>query len=231
MVDVVDRKTIETQSENPRPRNDVADNPTPYARRAANLDSRVEIRRDERRGRGLFALRNIPAGTEVMRVPAAAAVSLQGKGSCSGCLLSTNPVGPLEVCHGCSLSFCASCKNAGTTRGAKGARVIAVVHSSAMCELTKEFFGICATSRGGAGPDNGSLRLLADVLVKRKAGMIDDEEWDLLSSLESHDNKAGSMSLARPGLENCVRLFKRLLDIDISQEDMQAMYRRRATPC
>ncbi|CAM9248842.1 unnamed protein product [Scytosiphon promiscuus] len=217
---------VEPQPEDPRLRNDVTDNPTPYAQRAAKLDSRVEIRRNQKHGRGLFALRNIPAGTEVMRVPAAAAVSIQGKGSCCGCLLSTSAVGPLETCPGCSLSFCASCKNAATASGTKAAGVIALTHSGAMCELTKEFFGICTKGRGGAGPDHGSLRLLADVVVKRKAGVIDDEEWDLLISLESHDNKAGAMSLARPELENCVRLFKRLMDVDIPKEDVQAMYRR-----
>jgi len=50
--------------------------PTPFARRAAKLDSRVEIRHHSKRsrGRGLFAARNLPRGTEVMRVPAAVAV-------------------------------------------------------------------------------------------------------------------------------------------------------------
>ncbi|CAM9324935.1 unnamed protein product [Hapterophycus canaliculatus] len=228
MVDVVESKAIKTEPEDPRVRNDDTDNPTLYARRAAKLDSRVEIRRHPKRGRGLFALGNIPAGTEVMRVPAAGAVSRQGHGSCSGCLLSANTVGPLQPCHGCSLSFCASCKIAGTARGAKGVGIIAIVHSGPMCELTKEFFGICATSRGGAGPSHDSLRLLADVVVKRKAGIIDDEEWALLISLESDDNEAGSMSLTRPELESCVKLFKRLLGIDISQEDVQTMYRRQA---
>lgn len=227
MVDHVESKTIEIQEEEPQARDSVSDDPTPYARRAAKLDTRVEIRRHKKRGRGLFALRNIPAGTEVMRVPAAAAVSLHGKGSCSGCLLTTAEVGSLKACPGCSLRFCARCKDAGTARGAKGVGVLAPVHSSAMCELTKEFFEMCATSRGATGgPDFDSLRLLADVVVKRKAGMIEDEEWDVLISLESHDNKAGSMSLARRVLDNCVRLFKRVVDIDVSQEDVQTMYRR-----
>lgn len=206
--------------------------PTPHARRAAQLDSRVEIRRHPKRGRGLFALRDMPAGAEVMRVPAAAAVLLgRERERCGGCLLSMNAVGPLEACHGCSLGFCAGCKNYATCGGKKvgdGGGGGVVVHSSATCELTKELVGVCATTPKGGPPDEGILRLLADVLIRRKAGMINDEEWDVLNSLESHDNKDRTMSLAPRELQKCARLFKDLVDIDVSDEDIQTMYRRQA---
>lgn len=210
MVDLVN----ETASESlPETKSSSDDDPTQYARRTGNLDARVEIRFDTKRGRGLFALRDIPAGTEVMRVPAAAAVLLDRsrKGSCSGCLLPADTVGSLEACHGIPLSLCAGCKKAGSVGATR--------------ELTKELNTICATSRG---VDKDSLRLAADVFVRRKAGLLDDSEWGLLNSLESHDNEARTMSLAPAELHKCTHLFKTLVDINISDEDVQAMYRRQA---
>ncbi|CAM9531788.1 unnamed protein product [Ectocarpus sp. 12 AP-2014] len=218
MVDLVD----ESASESAPPTKSFGDgDPTQYARRTANLDARVEVRFDPKRGRGLFALRDIPAGTEVMRVPAAAAVLLDRsrKGSCSGCLLPTDTVGSLEACHGFPLSFCAGCKKSGTVG------VVSGVHNSATRELTKELNTICATS---VGVDKDSLRLAADVFVRRKAGLFDNSEWGLLNSLESHDNEAHTMSLAPAELHKCARLFKTLVDTNISDEDVQAMYRRQA---
>lgn len=218
MVDLVD----ESASESSPPTKSSSDgDPTQYARRTANLDARVEVRFDPKRGRGLFALRDISAGTEVMRVPAAAAVLLDRsrKGSCSGCLLPTDTVGSLEACHGFPLSFCAGCKKAGAVGGVSG------VHNGVTRELTKELNTICATS---GGVDKDSLRLAADVFVRRKAGLFDDSEWGLLNSLESHDNEAHTMSLAPAELHKCTRLFKTLVDTNISDEDVQAMYRRQA---
>lgn len=202
--------------------------PTPHVRRTAQLDSRVEIRCDPKRGRGLFALRDMPAGTEVMRAPATAAVLLsRERESCGGCLLKV--AGTLEACHDCSLSFCADCKQYATCGGTKigdagGSGVFG--DSNATCELTKELLRVCATNPEGGSPDEGVLRLLADVLIRRKAGMINDEEWDMLNSLESHDNQAHTMSLAPIELQKCARLFKNLVDIDLPGEDIQTMYRR-----
>ncbi|CAN0046613.1 unnamed protein product [Ectocarpus fasciculatus] len=217
MVDLVDESASEPS---PETKSTSVGDPAPYARRSANLDARVEIRFDPKRGRGLFALRDIPAGTEVMRVPAAAAVLLdRSKSSCGGCLLPTDTVGSLKKCHGFPLSFCAGCIKAGTVGGVSG------VHSSATRELTKELNTICATS---SGVDKDSLRLAADVFVRRKAGLLDDSEWGFLNSLESHDNEAHTMSLAPAELQKCTRLFKTLVDINISDEEVQAMYRRQA---
>ena len=193
---------------------------TSYARRTAKLDSRVEIRRhpNESRGRGLFAVRDLPRGTEVMRVPAAAAVLLSRKRAeaCGGCFLSTKEVGSLEACRGCPLRFCAGCKKRGGGAG----------HTTRMCELTKVLLMICATPTGGRPPDEGNLRLLAEVLVRRGAGEIGDEEWDLLKSLESQDNETRTTSPPPRVLDSCGRLLKQLMGIDVSLEELQAMYRR-----
>lgn len=193
--------------------------PTAHARRAAKLDRRVEFRHRPKRGRGLFALRDVPEGTEVMRVPAAGAV-LSGRGakdSCAGCFLSIKAVGSPAACPGCSLRFCARCKTQGLGAG----------HNSGTCELTKEFLTVCSTNPGGSGsPNEGLLRLVADLFVRRKAGVISDEEWDLVMSLESHDNEARAMGLSPSDLQRCARLLKSLVGIDVSHEDLQAMYRR-----
>lgn len=198
--------------------------PTQYARRAAKLDRRVEFQRRPERGRGLFALRDIPGGTEVMRAPAAGAV-LSGRGakdSCAGCFLSMKVVGPLGACHGCPLRFCAQCKKYGVGENGGGGG-----HNGGTCELTKELLGICAANRGGSGsPKEGLLRLVADLFVRRKAGMISDEEWDLVTSLESHENEARAMSLAPRELQKCAILLESLVGIDVSHEELQAMYRR-----
>lgn len=203
--------------------------PTSYARRAAKLDRRVEFRRRPKRGRGLFALGDLPKGTEVMRVPAAGAV-LAGRGAkdlCAGCFLSSKAVGPLDACHGCPMRFCARCRKhgVGANGGSEGS---GAGHSSGMCELTKAFLGICATNpgRGSGSPNEGILRLVTDLLVRRRAGLVSDEEWDLLMSLESHENEARTMSLAPSELPKCARLLKSLVGIDVSHEDLQAMYRR-----
>lgn len=199
--------------------------PTSYARRAAKLDRRVEFQLRPKSGRGLFAHRDVPAGTEVMRVPAAGAVmSGRGaKGSCAGCFLSTKAVGTLDACPGCSFRLCARCKtqdlNAPRSGGGAG--------HSGTCELTKEFLRLCSTNPGGNGSsDEGLLRLVADLFVRRKAGVISDEEWNLVMSLESHDNEARAMGLSTSVLQICARLLKSLVGIDPSQEDLQAMYRR-----
>lgn len=203
---------------------------TSHVRRAAQLDSRVEIRRCPKRGRGLFALRNIPKGTEVMRAPATAAVLLsRERQGCSTCLLKA--VGALEACHVCSLGFCPDCKKYGTCGSTKmgGDGDSGVFgRKNAMCELTKELLGVCAMHSKGGPPDEGIVRVLADVFIRRKAGMIDDEEWDMLNSLESHDNKDHTMSLPRLELQKCARLFKDLVDIELSDEEIQTMYRRYA---
>lgn len=201
---------------------------TSHARRAAQLDSRVEIRRRPKRGRGLFALRDIPKGTDIMRTTATAAVLLsRERERCSGCLLKA--AGALEACQVCSLGFCANCKKYATCGGTKiGGDGDSGVFGcrNATCELTKELLGVCATHPKGGPPDEGILRLLADVFIRRKAGMIDDEEWYMLNSLESHDNRDHTISLPPLELHKCARLFKDLVDIDLPDEEIQTMYRR-----
>lgn len=204
---------------------DVYFDPTPFARHFAKLDSRVEIRRHPKRSRdrGLFAVRNVPRGTEVMRVPAAAAVLLSSKrnDSCGGCLLSTKEVGPIEACRKCSLRFCAVCRKRGGDGDGHG--------RAGSCELTKQLLRICMTpANGGQRPDEGTLRLMAEVLLRRGAGEVGDEEWDLLESLESQDNENRMMNLAPRVLEECGLLLKELMGLDVPLEDVQAMYRRQA---
>eukprot|EP00903_Cladosiphon_okamuranus_P005427 g5413.t1 len=198
--------------------------PTPYARRTAKLDRRVEFRRCPERGRGLFALRDIPRGTEVMRVRAAGAV-LAGhaaKDSCAGCFLNVTDVSQLGACRGCPLRFCARCKKYGVGASGGGAG-----HNSGTCELTREILFMGTANRGSSrSPSEGLLRLVADLFVRRKAGVISDEEWDLVLSLESHENEAGSMRLATSELQKYARLLKSLVGVEVSHQDLQAMYRR-----
>lgn len=192
--------------------------PTPYFRRSAKLDERVEIRansRDPKRGRGLYATKYMPAGTEVMRVRAVGVVLSQsnGKSFCCRCFLSQKSWKSATTCFGCGLRFCDRCARL---------KLKDVAHK-AMCELSKIVFQLCVSNRG---VDEGILRLSADILARKKAGTIGDEEWDLLSSLESDDNQAGAIGLGARALEECVQLFKDVMDIDVSKEDLQTMYRR-----
>lgn len=190
---------------------------TEYVRRSAKLDRRVEIREDRdhpERGRGLFAVQRVPEGTEVMRVRAvgAAVVRPMKEDLCGRCFRRQNPCDVLTKCRNCLLPLCVACQS-GDAEGRP--------HST-----TCEFARISLLLAANRSADEGTLRLSADILARKRAGEIDDKDWDLLNSLESHDNKAGKIGLGARELQIGVQTFKDAMDMDVSEEDVQTMYRR-----
>jgi len=103
-------------------------------------------------------------------------------------------VGRSEACHKCSFRFCAGCRKRGSRSDDHG--------RAGACELTKQLPRIRTTpGRGGLRPDEGSLRLLADVrvFVRRGAGELGDEGWDLLESLKPRQRESNDEPGARRG--------------------------------
>lgn len=211
---------------------DVADDPTPFARRAAKLDRRLVFRNDpahSKRGRGLFAVRSVSTKTEVMRVRAAGVVVSRRSNmpTCSRCF-STKLGTDGWDCRGCRSWFCPTCadtvaKNSGVAKGGGGGcRGAGDIHE-ATCEFSQGLFRLCGND---AEDDEMILRLSGDILARRKAGLINDEEWKLLNTLESSGNSDGTIGLSVGKLKECVRLFKETMDMDVSREDVQTMYRR-----
>lgn len=191
---------------------------TSYARRLSKLDKRVEVRMDPshlERGRGLFAVRDVPEGTEVMRVRAAGAIlpMRTRQLSCCRCFLPLKNGERPKACRRCDVRFCARCVPVAEKDE---------IHRGT-CAFSKSAIELCAVERG---VDEGLLLLSCNILRRRAIGVIDDEEWDVFNSLESDDNEAGTIGLASHALRLCVRLFKDVMDVDVSEEDVQTIYRR-----
>lgn len=74
--------------------------------------------------------------------------------------------------------------------------------------------------------DACTLRLTADILARKKAGEIDDKDWDLLNTLRSDNNEADNIGLDPRHLQTVVGIFKDAMTMDVSEEDVQTMYRR-----
>lgn len=187
---------------------------TEHARRSAKLDHRVEIRKDRdhpERGRGLFAVQRVPEGTEVLRVRAVGAAVAKPfkKKFCCRCFRRAKKFDDLTPCRNCSLPLCDACH-----AGDAGDRP----HST-RCEFARKSLFLKPL-------DEGSLRLSADILARKKAGEIDDEDWGLLNSLGIDNSEAGSTGLDARELQKAVNIFKDAMDMDVSEEDIQTMHRR-----
>lgn len=195
---------------------------TLYARRSAKLDDRVVFRADTgrpQRGRGLFAVKDVPKGTEIMRVRAAAAVLMRHrvKQQCGRCFTQlqakTVKTARTLTCGDCGFSFCHDCAEAAGNDGAH----------RATCRSSRDITSIQSGLEAG---DEAVIRLVADCLARRKDGMIDDEEWGLMESLEGHDNEAGTMGLGSAALQECVIRFNHGMGYHVTREGVQTMYRR-----
>lgn len=195
--------------------------PNPFARRAAKLDKRVVFRMDKsnsHRGRGLYAVKDLPKGLEVMRVRASGAVASRepSEGVCCQCVVQQRLSRRMKVCNGCGLRFCAGCAKAVEKNGTH----------KASCDFSAGVLRLCSGNGEAGQHDEAVLRLVADVLVRKEVGLIDCEEWDLLVSLESSDNESGSIGLSSSVLKDCVRLFDETFRIKVSEDDLQTLYRR-----
>lgn len=195
--------------------------PNPFARRAAKLDKRVVFRMDKsnsHRGRGLYAVKDLPKGLEVMRVRASGAVASRepSEGVCCQCVVQQKLSRRMKVCTDCGLRLCAGCAKAVGENGTH----------KASCNFSAGVLRLCSGDSAAGQHDEAVLRLVADVLVRKEVGLIDSEEWDLLVSLESNDNESGSIGLSSSMLKDCVRLFNETFRIKVSEDDLQTLYRR-----
>lgn len=192
---------------------------TLYARRSAKLDDRVVFRTDKerpQRGRGLFAVKDVPAGTEIMRVRAAGAVLMRhrAKHQCGRCFTQLQPTDKsVLVCATCEFSFCYDCATADDKDGA---------HRTT-CRSSRNVTSIQSGAEVG---DEAVIRLVANCLARRKTCVIDDEEWDLIESLDAHENETGTMGLGSAALQECVIRFDHGIGYRVTREDVQTMYRR-----
>lgn len=195
---------------------------TLYARRSAKLDDRVVFRADmerPQRGRGLFAVKDVPEGTEIMRVRAAGAVLMRHrvKQQCGRCFTQlqakTANAERTLMCDDCGFSFCYGCAEAAEKDGTH----------RATCRSSRDITSIQSGVEAG---DEAVIRLVANCLARRKDGMIDDEEWGLMESLEGHDNEAGTMGLGSAALQECVIRFNHGMGYHVTRVGVQTMYRR-----
>ncbi|CAN0023879.1 unnamed protein product [Laminaria digitata] len=187
---------------------------TEHGRRSAKLDHRFEIRKDRdhpERGRGLFAVQRVPEGTEVLRVRAVGAAVAKPfkKKLCGRCFRRAKKFDDLTPCRNCLLPLCDACH-----AGDAGDRP----HST-RCEFGRKSLMLNPL-------DEGTLRLSADILARKKAGEIDDEDWGLLNSLGIDNSEDGSTGLDARELQKAVNMFKDAMDMDVSEEDIQTMHRR-----
>ena len=152
-----------------------------------------------------------------MRVRAVGVVASRGRsaGVCCRCFVQQKRSRRLKACRGCGLRFCADCSETFADDG---------IHKT-VCDFAVGVLRLCSPDRQ-AGHDEAILRLAAEILARKEEGLIDDEEWDLLGSLESGDNASGTIGLSSSLLEDCVQLFGETLHIEVSKGDLQNMYRR-----
>lgn len=197
------------------------------------LDARFAIRRDPRRpkrGRGVFAVEDVPAGTEVMRVRAVAAtvISKHRQQTCACCFTgqrqrSSGEIGPMVVCQFCKAHFCEECcRRPGFKESAS-----ALVHTDT-CYLARSV----AAKPIGAKVDVELLFLVVDFLARRKRRLVDDEEWEAVNGLEG--SEVGAAGGAKALTERELREVRERMqasspELGISESDVQTMYSRRAT--
>lgn len=199
------------------------------------LDARFVVRRDPlrpKRGRGVFAVHGVPAGTEVMRVRAVA-VAAKFKYHltvCAYCFTNQRPQKDggkvlTIMCDGCNARLCEECyARPGVQDSAR-----AKVHADT-CQFTKSV----AAAHIAAHVDSELLVLVADCLARRKRGLIDDQEWAAINGLESSEiGMAGGVKdlLGERDLRAVRERMEELLPTlgIILESDIQTIYSRRAT--
>ena len=158
-------------------------------------------------------MKRVPEGTEVMRVRAVggAVVRPFEETLCCRCFRRSEKDDLIE-CRNCHLRLCDACHSGDVENRPHWTR----------CEFARKVLLFTANPE----VDEGTLRLLADILARKKAGEINDKDWDLMNSLRSDNNEAGDIGLSTRHLETGVQIFKDTMDMEVSKEDIQTMYRR-----
>lgn len=198
-----------------------AEDPTTFASRTGKLNRRFVIRRDSQRanrGRGVFAVKDVPKGTEVMRVRAVAAVvkNKARENMCCMCFRNIGQVGgTLSTCSTCSYGFCRECRSSVARRQGNAAH-------TRTCSFVAS---VDSNPVGMADPE--LLRLTADCLVRKKSDQINDEEWEVMNTLEGQNTGAsGGWELEAGTLRDARLRLEALVGFDVSEEDVQTVYCR-----
>lgn len=200
------------------------------ARRRGQLDPRFDVKRDPsrpQRGRGLFAVEAVSAGTEVMVARQAAAVprDTYRAAFCRRCLTLLDKK-LLIKCRRCEDRFCGKeCVIAAAREGTHEATCAFVEGLGVECleELTK--------GDSAAATEKEILRLTVECLARRRAGLSDEEEWveieDLDLGVGGTENSGGAIggfldaSVIR---EAQARLNNR--GLEVSPEEIETVHRR-----
>ena len=150
------------------------------ARRRGQIDQRFTVRRDPSRGRGIFALEAVPAGTEVLVAKQAAAVPRDRYRAafCRRCLTLLDKKSLIK-CRRCEDHFCGKeCVIAAAGEGTHEA-TCAFVEDLGEERLEKMGEGLST-----AATDREILRLAMDCLSRRSAGLSDQDEWVEIEDLD-----------------------------------------------
>lgn len=166
-------------------------------RRRQQLDPRFEVRRDPacpQRGRGVFAIEAVPAGTEVMVARQAAGLPRDRyRAAFCRCCLNLLDKAALIKCQRCEDRFCGKeCVIAAAREG---------THETT-CSYVEGLGDGCFDSPGArdsaAATEREILRLTIECLARRRAGLSDEEEW---AEIEDLDLGAGATDDEDPGVD------------------------------
>lgn len=205
-------------------------------RRRGQLDPRFQVRRNPARplrGRGVFAVEPVPAGTEVLVAKQAAALP-RGRyrpAFCRRCLTLLDK-SLLIKCRRCEDRFCGKeCVIAAAGEGTH----------EATCDFVEGLGEGCLEKLGegdnAAAAEKDILRLTVECLARRGAGLSDDEEWIEIDDLVLPEQSGGGGGGDGDGefegdgmLEpNVVREAQARLNnrgLAVSAEEIQTVHRR-----
>lgn len=158
-------------------------------RRRGQIDPRFEVRRDPnrpRRGRGIFALQDVRAGTRVMVAYQSAAVPKDAYRAafCRRCL-SLLDKSTLIKCRRCEDRFCGKeCVIAAAGEGTHEATCAFMEASGPNAPPAALPGGALPPAYAPAATETELMRLTMECLARRRAGLCGDEEWDEILDLE-----------------------------------------------
>lgn len=197
------------------------------ARRRGQLAPPFDVRRDParpQRGRGVFAVEAVPAGTEVMVARLAAAVPRDQYRAafCRRCLTLLDKK-LLIKCRRCEDRFCG--KECVIAAAGEGTHEATCAFVEGLGDLEKLEMGGSA-----AATQKEILRLTVECLARRGAGLSDEEEWVEIEDLDLGAGVGEKYGAGCPILDAGVirEAQARLIStgVEVSAEEVQTLYRR-----
>lgn len=207
------------------------------ARRRGQLDLRFQVRRNParpKRGRGVFAVEAVPAGTEVLVAKQAAALprGRYRQAFCRRCLTLLDK-SLLIKCRRCEDRFCG--KECVIAAAGEGTHEVT-------CNLVEGLGKDCLERLGrgdnAAATEGEILRLTVECLSRRAAGLSDEEEWIEIDDLVLAEDGEGAVRSAGGGdgdaglgmlEEGVIRDAQARLKaagLEVSVEEIQTVHRR-----